>query len=165
MSEGDMIFKSALHEITVCLSGAARLMMETQALKAGNHETGGVLIGKYGPTGHVATITEATIEPQDSRAGRTWFERGVQGLKGVLKRRWNDGQYYVGEWHSHPGCAPEPSCNDIHEMQAISRQVSYQCPKPIMIIIGTSADKTFSLSASVMDGGVLIRLFQSSQAT
>lgn len=160
MSEDDVNFGSTLHDITVRLTAEARRTIEGQANQAGNHETGGVLIGSYDPDGRVATVTEATAKSKDSRAGRTWFQRGVRGLKGILRLRWNDGQYYIGEWHSHPGGAPEPSGNDIREMQAISREISYQCPKPIMIIAGTASGGAVKLSASVIDASAIIRLIK-----
>ena len=161
MFEGDMNFGNTLHDITVRLSAVARQTIESEALAAGPHETGGVLIGSYDPDGRIATVTEATMKPRDSRAGRTWFQRGVRGLKGVLRLRWSEGQYYIGEWHSHPGGAPEPSGNDIREMQAISKEIGYQCPKPIMVIAGTAGGGVVKLSTSVINGSVLIRLIGS----
>lgn len=158
MSEDDTNFENTLHDITLRLSAEARRTIESQALAAGNQETGGVLIGSYDRDGRRATVTEATMKSKDSRSGRTWFQRGVRGLQDVLQLRWSQAQYYIGEWHSHPGGAPEPSGNDVREMQAISREISYQCPKPIMIIAGTAGGGTVDLSASVVDGGALIRL-------
>ncbi|WP_275782623.1 Mov34/MPN/PAD-1 family protein [Pararhizobium gei] len=158
MSEVEVNFRSSLHEITVRLTGTALRTIEKNSLAAGSHETGGILIGSYDLEGRTATVSEATTKSIDSRAGRTWFQRGVRGLSDILRLRWSIGQYYVGEWHSHPGGAPEPSMNDIREMQAVSKEFSYQCPRPIMIIAGTEKTGIVKLSASVMKDGVLIRL-------
>jgi hypothetical protein len=76
----------------------------------------------------------------------------------MLRNRWSRGEYYVGEWHSHPGGTPDPSSNDLREMQAISREVSYRCPKPIMIIAGTLAGPSVTLSVSVLENDRLIIL-------
>lgn len=158
MPEDGINFGSEVHGISVQLTGAAINTIEQHALAAGNHETGGILLGSYDHTGNNVTVSEATTQPKDSHSGRTWFQRGVHGLKALLRSRWGHGEYYVGEWHSHPGAAPEPSADDIKEMRAISREIRYRCPKPIMVIAGTSAGREVYLSTSVFEGGNLVRL-------
>ncbi|WP_246746750.1 Mov34/MPN/PAD-1 family protein [Agrobacterium burrii] len=146
-------------KVAVRLSTEACRTIRDQALAAGVRETGGILIGHYDLDGNSAIVTEATTRPKDSRAGSTWFQRGVHGLKDLLRNRWSRGSYYVGEWHSHPSGSPAPSANDLKEMQAISREVSYRCPKPILIIAGTMG-ATVRLSVSVLEYDRLIALRQ-----
>ncbi|AZO23616.1 hypothetical protein EJ070_25035 [Mesorhizobium sp. M1E.F.Ca.ET.045.02.1.1] len=162
MPEDGKDFVSQVHGISVHVTGVAVHTIKEYALAAGDRETGGILVGRYDGHGNNVTVSEATTQSKDSRSGRTWFQRGVHGLKDLLQSRWRHGEYYVGEWHSHPRAAPEPSANDIKEMRAISKEISYRCPKPVMIIAGTSAAREVYLSASVFERGGLVRLQESS---
>ena len=106
------------------------------------YETGGLLIGRYAEGQRVAVVTEAMPAPSDSKAGTTWFVRGIRALNAKLRLRWNSGRgYYLGEWHFHPGGAPVPSNPDCAQMRSISESASYSCPEPVLLIIGgTSSD-------------------------
>src|ERR1051325_3106003 len=74
------------------------------------HETGGILLGRYSDDHNCALVTAATSAPADSRSGRTWFVRGVRGLQRTIDRLWTrQHEYYLGEWHFHPGGVPDPS--------------------------------------------------------
>ena len=66
-------------------------------------ETGGVLIGHYNETLDTAVATRATGPPPDSQRRRTAFYRGTQGLHELLRVLWSKKEYYLGEWHYHPG--------------------------------------------------------------
>lgn len=150
-------FESHTTKVAVVLREAAFETIRDQALAAGGKETGGILIGRYDSSGDVAIVSEATSRPRDSKSGWSWFQRGASGLKDLLRKRWGRGDYYLGEWHSHPGAAPDPSGNDIDEMRTISRDPTYHCSKPIMVIVGTPF-RTVRLSASVFENGRLLPL-------
>jgi len=62
--------------------------------------------------------------------------RGVKGLETLLKRFWSKNEYYLGEWHYHPNASASPSMQDISQMKEISRSIHYQCPEPVLLIIG-----------------------------
>ncbi|ERM00081.1 hypothetical protein Q644_06970 [Brucella intermedia 229E] len=155
-------FQAESATVEVRLTDAALRLIETEALASANKETGGILIGRYENDGNVAVVTAATERPADSLAGRAWFQRGISGLTAKLRARWTQGEYYLGEWHSHPpgGAPPDPpSSNDVREMRSISIDPSYRCPKPIMVIAGgTSGGKSMRVSVSVLETGGLIRL-------
>lgn len=122
-------------------------------------ETGGILIGRYSSNLQQANVLVVTEAPTDSKSGRTWFYRGTNGLQKLLNDAWNNNNaYYLGEWHYHPGGAPNPSINDIVEMKKISRDVSYNCPEPVLIIAG-------SVSPSRGEIGVYIFLNGSRRCT
>ena len=73
----------------------------------------------------------------DSRSGRTWFVRGIRGLQKTIDRLWTrQHEYYLGEWHFHPGGAPDPSQTDIEQVQEIAYSEQYHCPEPVLLIIG-----------------------------
>lgn len=106
---------------------------------AGSLETGGILIGRYSDDLAVAIVREATPAPRDSRRGRSWFVRGVSGLRDMLGKRWRarDRTHYIGEWHFHPVAAIEPSADDFEQMLQISRDNGYHCKEPLLLILGT----------------------------
>lgn len=100
-------------------------------------ETGGILIGQYSAGLDNAIVKTATPPPPDSKASKTWFDRGVKGLHNILSHSWNNlGTYYLGEWHFHPFSAPTPSSQDKRQMKQIANNKKYNCPEPILLIIG-----------------------------
>ena len=120
-----------------CLQEARRLCSAAYP-----QETGGILVGRYSGDRNVAHILQAAEPPTDSRFGRSWFARGVQGIRNQLSALWNQPknqrQYYLGEWHFHPDGSPEPSPQDRSEMLAISLHSPTQCPEPVLLILAGS---------------------------
>lgn len=104
--------------------------------KAGNYETGGILTGNYSDDLKTAFIKLLTGPPVDSKKGSTWFNRGTQGLKKLIDKLWSKNTYYLGEWHFHPNASPIPSGQDKRQMKEIAVSKQYNCPEPIMLIIG-----------------------------
>ena len=103
-------------------------------------ETGGIIIGYYDETCQNAVITEFTNPPEDSKADRFRFYRGIQGLKKLLQQRWKErNEYYLGEWHLHPGSSPTPSATDIAQMKKIAQDKNFNCKEPILMILGEVA--------------------------
>lgn len=103
---------------------------------AGRNETGGVLMGRYNGELNVATVTRVVGPPPDSRRGRSTFVRGTRGLQQLIERLWRVDEYYLGEWHFHPGGTARPSSVDIRQMKRISESGAYNCPEPILIVVG-----------------------------
>jgi integrative and conjugative element protein (TIGR02256 family) len=112
--------------------------IERMCMAAGDHETGGILIGKYTPDRATAVVLEATAPPPDSCTGRRRFVRGFAGLRALLRCRWNDNdrRYYVGEWHFHPAVVVRPSPDDMEQMVRIAGARSYECEQPVLLIVG-----------------------------
>ena len=159
MSIRDVTFSKEDAPYTVILSSSTIEHMVSKCLKAGVHETGGILIGSYSENSSTYMIVEATRRPTDSLAGRTTFQRGVRGLRSLLHARWKTGLYYVGEWYFHPGGSAEPSGDDLMSMTSIAATPGYQCPEPVMIILGGGPTGSYNLSASVFPrGDATIRL-------
>lgn len=101
-------------------------------------ETGGVLVGRYSTDSKVADIREATPAPPDSLQGRSWFTRGVVGLRELLAKRWQAKRHthYLGEWHFHPTDVVVPSSIDFSQMARIARADEYRCREPLLLIMG-----------------------------
>ena len=106
---------------------------------AGACETGGILIGRYIEDCSLALVSEATPPPADSSRGRSWFVRGVSGLRDMLGSKWGakERTYYIGEWHFHPVDHVQPSSDDFAQMLEIGRANQYDCREPLLVILGT----------------------------
>ena len=103
---------------------------------AGRMETGGVLMGRYNGELNMATVTRVCGPPSDSHSGRNTFVRGIRGLQQLIEKLWRVNEYYLGEWHFHPGGTARPSIVDARQMRRISQSDEYNCPEPILIVVG-----------------------------
>src|SRR5262249_52669095 len=137
----DKLFRSGDQRFGVRIAGAELDRMIRQCRRAGRKETGGILVGRYTPTHDCAVVTAASDAPRDSRAGGTWFSRGVAGLQRWLNTLWRASSYYLGEWHFHPFASASPSGDDLAEMKSISAAESHHCPEPLLLIVGGDPDK------------------------
>jgi hypothetical protein len=74
------------------------------------------------------------------------------GLEVWLARLWTrDASYYVGEWHFHPYSRPQPSDRDLAQMQVIAKSTRYQCPTPILLIVGGDPKGEWCIHVEVLD--------------
>jgi integrative and conjugative element protein (TIGR02256 family) len=122
------------------------------------HETGGILAGFYTTAHDCAVVTAVSRAPSDSRHGKTHFFRGVRGLQRWIDYLWRrKHHYYLGEWHFHPGGPPRPSFTDTEQMKKFAASSDYQCPEPILVIIGGTPPETWTVGTYVfqMDQGVV----------
>jgi integrative and conjugative element protein (TIGR02256 family) len=133
------------------LSNVAIQRMLRLCQQSRNTETGGVLVGYYTQDYSYAVVTEVSSAPIDSRSGPTWFQRGIVGIQVWLNSLWKQRQpqYYLGEWHFHPGSTPQPSSTDIAQMKNIAASKQYQCPEPLLIIIGGTPPNNWSIRVFV----------------
>lgn len=129
-----------------------RAMVGYASASGWRNETGGILIGRYEDGQRTAVILEVTGPPAGSSWGRTWFRRGAGDINALLERRWREGVYYLGEWHTHPNGAPDPSPDDLRAMLSISVQPSYACPEPILLILGGRSTAWHLNAVIVADG-------------
>lgn len=126
-------------------------------------EIGSSLVGRYSDDGWTATVMRSAPLPNDSRAGRTWFVRGVAGLKkyfASLFSRSAGQHHYIGEWHVHPDGTPDASDEDDRNMMAIAEDPAARCPECVLVILGYS-DSCARLGAfvySVRNGRVDLNL-------
>ena len=120
--------------------------------RAGTVETGGVLIGRYNDRSDTALVSSVEPAPPDSMSGQTWFVRGVAGLADLFRRRWRMGQYYLGEWHFHPGGHADASGEDRMEAFDLAKSPSYQCPEIVFLIVARRED-TWEAAAWIFERG------------
>lgn len=147
------VFRDGCEQFEVQVEDMAKHVMLHLCENAGGHETGGILIGHYDSSRVRAVITEATARPVDSESGRFAFRRGKAGLRELLHQRWCHGSHYLGEWHFHPGGSARPSFCDERAMVRISKSPRYECPEPILLIVGGSPPDSLDFSVTVFPRG------------
>lgn len=119
-------------------------------IQANENETGGILIGYYNESYDCAIVSAVTGPSDDSSSGRTWFYRGIKGLQKLVDDIWSKKRhYYLGEWHFHPMSSSALSSKDSASMRAVSRSSKYNCPEPILLIIGGNPKQQWTSSAYV----------------
>nr|WP_297352914.1 ThiF family adenylyltransferase [uncultured Caldimonas sp.] len=120
-------------------AGVERRLREMRAAKLPN-ETGGVLLGYYDFIEQMVVIVDALPEPPDSKASRTGFERGKEGLAPTVQeamRRTAGNVKYIGEWHSHPrGHSTTPSIDDRIQTAILSLEMASDGLPALQIIVG-----------------------------
>lgn len=119
------------------LKAKAWHQIDQKCRRARGRETGGILVGSYSADGRRAVVERASGPGKGSTATPTRFFRGTGGLQSWLTRLWkrNSG-YYLGEWHLHPGGRPDPSRLDREQMQRIANDPAYNCPEPVLVVVG-----------------------------
>ena len=127
--------------------------MLSKCSEASELETGGILLGRIDEPRRIATITKVCGPPADSRRTRSRFWRGIAGLQALIDRAWKDKEYYLGEWHYHPSGPSLPSSTDIDQMKRISESEKYNCPEPILVVVGSSHTLSGSVTAHVFPRG------------
>lgn len=134
----------------VSLSGTLRADLFRYCERAGGVEVGGVLVGRYTTACDCAVVTRVVGPPTDSKAGPAWFVRGVAGLSRLLADCWHHRhEYYLGEWHYHPGGPARPSPRDRQQMSDIAADANYCCRQPILLLVGGSVSDALVLGAFV----------------
>ena len=153
----DRRFRSIDKRFGVLIPEAELAKAVIQCVKAGLNETGGILVGRYTSAHDFAVVTSASDAPQDSRAGGTWFSRGVAGLQRWLNGLWKSKAFYLGEWHFHPFALASPSGDDLSEMRSIATTESYHCPEPVLMIVGGDPKREWHLKVFVYLAGEGLR--------
>lgn len=127
--------------------------------ESNGHETGGILVGRYTKNHDCAVTTVVTTAPEDSHKKHMTFFRGFEGLSTILDDLWTKKkEYYLGEWHFHPFAAPTPSGTDIDQMHEIANTSSYECPEPVMLILGGDPAGDYRIRAFVFPKGEMIEM-------
>jgi integrative and conjugative element protein (TIGR02256 family) len=150
----DLEFWSEDHRFGLKVAEREVSRIRKMCATASTQETGGILVGVYTKTHDCAVVTAVSGAPPDSKSGRNWFFRGVRGLQEWLVRLWHTSRhYYLGEWHYHPGGPPHPSPTDNEQMRRVANSILYQCPEPILLVVGSGLASERDMKAFVFPRG------------
>jgi proteasome lid subunit RPN8/RPN11 len=119
---------------------------------AGRREIGGILMGER-VSDRVYRVQNLTVQ----RRGGTFasFVRGIQGILTPLKQFFRQTDYnytrfnYLGEWHSHPSFALEPSPLDRETMWDIVEDPQVGANFAVMIIVRLDSIGRLQATATV----------------
>lgn len=154
----DKIFYNKDYDINIEIKKNIMKMIYEACELSYPKETGGVLFGYYLET-NFAIVTDMWEEKKKENKSRTKFLRGTKGLKDFSDKLWDEnGKYYLGEWHYHPGSSCIASCTDKDTIINISKNEIYKCPEPIMLILGGRKVEKFTEITYMVSMGKIIVL-------
>lgn len=127
-------------EFSVAISTKVCERVFSSRSKAGDDETGGILIGSWDRARNMLYVVAATDAPIDSVGTPTGFQRGAADVFRTLDNIETvtaGNLTYVGEWHSHPpGASTRPSGDDRVLLKWIAKNLGFCDVPPCMIIAG-----------------------------
>ena len=127
-------------QLTIPPDQTARLRAALK--KSGSHEIGGQLFGEQRAPSDFG-VTELTIQPRGTFA--RFMVDLVQAARDALaffertERRYTRFNY-IGEWHSHPSFAVEPSTVDVAAMQQLVGDPSFKGNFAVLMITRLDAE-------------------------
>ena len=129
------VFRSEDKNYTIIIYETALTKIILECEKHMNLESGGILIGNYSKDSSIAYIKDS-YSPKDSKHYSNTFLRGTIGINNILDKKWDEGEYYLGEWHHHPNSSSKSSRLDDIQMIKFSNNKKLNCRDPILLIIG-----------------------------
>lgn len=142
----------------VWVAGPALRAMTGEAARAYPDETGGMLLGYLSTAPRCEAVVELVIGAgPKAKHGPTrlvpdgrWQQRQLEGI--YLS---HPTATYLGDWHSHPAGAGQPSHRDLRTAQAIARRRRARAPNPLMAIVRIGDDRSWALAVYVYENGSL----------
>lgn len=105
-------------------------------------EAGGLLLGRNLLDCDDIVVDYVTVPmPQDNRK-RYFFNKNRDNHQQLLEKRWRESKgtcNYIGEWHTHPECIPNPSSHDLSQWRKILRETITDVDAIFFAIMGTEA--------------------------
>lgn len=126
-------------------------------LRAGNRECGGILMGEHVGANHFI-VRHMTLQRKGTFAS---FVREIREAVAGLRKFFIHTEYnykrfnYVGEWHSHPSFAPEPSWKDHETMHELVTDPGGNATFLVLVIVKLNALNSLegSVHTYLPDGG------------
>jgi proteasome lid subunit RPN8/RPN11 len=121
------------------------------------NEFGGFLVGYYSDDLMKLFITDCLM-PVKYKGQRFIFERRIDGLRKAFKKLFDaKKQYYIGEWHTHPGGSSEFSQIDLDAMREISGCQTVRIMNPILLILSIDGEGVRDYAFYLYCDGELIK--------
>lgn len=157
----NLLFQDNDQLYSIKFSENAYIQMLQHCNESTPYETGGILIGNYSFDQRTANIMQITSAPKNSKRSMSRFHRSSNGLREILDAAWNQGQYYLGEWHYHPNGSSLPSSIDKKQMIDLSHAKQLKCPEPILVVVGRSKNIwNISVRLYVNDQEIVMKIYE-----
>lgn len=117
---------------------------QSNRLRSGRHETGGLLWGVWDDAVEAIWILDASGPPPDSLHDPGHFVCGVEGTLEEHQRRFDRSHGvcgFVGIWHTHPFMPPMQSLVDVVGMSDLVSRVGQNRRRAVMIIFGRASHR------------------------
>jgi len=81
-------------------------------------------------------ICLATGPAIDDKRGRFWFVPNQKRQNDEIRKHFQEGLHFVGDWHTHPEPVPNPSETDLASMADCFNKSRHQLKSFVMVIVG-----------------------------
>jgi len=130
-----MVFKREnLRDIIVADDVFDHLRTHRQ-LRPCDKEAGGQLFATF--SGQTIKVCLATGPRRQDRRRRFWFRPNRSQENREIKKLFDQGLHYVGDWHTHPESTPTPSGEDMDSVGECFALSSHELDGFLLMIIGT----------------------------
>jgi len=103
-------------------------------LSNSDSEAGGLLFAKI--SGTVISVEKATGPSFFDQRSRFSFFPNSLYAQCAIKKSFQEGLHYVGEWHTHPENFPRPSPRDIRSFRSVFQKSSHNLAGFLFVISG-----------------------------
>lgn len=118
-------------------------------------EAGGQLFARI--EGGRIEVVEATGPRRGDRRTRTSYVPDREAERAEIAERHAGGLCFVGDWHTHPDAAPQPSPPDLASMAECVTRSAHHLNGFLLLIVGL-ADLPSGFHASIHDGSTHVVL-------
>lgn len=132
-----MKYQNKQYGLSIQIENDLYIDLSQKAISAYPNETGGLLVGRYSDSHDSVTIIKSLV-PTKMESNRTSYYRSVEGMEDEWRKLAEEGLYYVGEWHSHPGGSTMFSSCDESALRALQGDEGIIIRKPVMLILSAS---------------------------
>jgi len=88
-------------------------------------ESGGIIVGVLSPADSRIIATDVTEPQKKDKCTAFTYKRAEYGHQQLMDKLWDESQHsktYLGEWHTHNQCIPQPSFVDRRNWIEISKR-------------------------------------------
>ena len=120
-------------------------------------ETGGILIGKPTPDGHL--VTDLIGPGPEGKHERYGFVPNSEWQADQVANLWtaDPALHYLGDWHTHPGGSTRLSSLDGTTARDIAAYEEARQPSPFMLVLALGRDHSVKAGAARLVKGRLRR--------
>ncbi len=132
-------------EVRIVVLSDVIARMKQEAIRVGDLETGGVLLGKWSDDGKTLTVTEATSPGPHAIHQEHGFIRDREYCQGQIDRIHSASTGtidYIGEWHRHGRLGTTPSPTDRESILGLVESSNYDLETALLIIYEMEDEST-----------------------
>jgi integrative and conjugative element protein (TIGR02256 family) len=124
---------------TVWLKESAYIKILEETIKWMPFETGGILIGYWGPPNEIVVTDIVGPGPLAMHENDSFEPDHEYQVREISKKYFNTNrtETYLGDWHTHPNSSSYLSEKDKRTLKRIADFKKARLKKPLMLVLGT----------------------------